>query len=189
MKKVNKKEVETIIRQLLVAIGEDPSRDGLLDTPKRVANWYSEFIDYEPGNTATLFETYSTDQLIVISGMRVYSLCEHHMLPFWCDITIGYIATNKVLGLSKFARIAHDEAHGLQIQERLVENIANRVEEVSGSKDVAVIGKGVHLCMAMRGIKTEAQMITSVVRGRFLHKTDLREELMTLVNTGNRFTI
>ena len=94
-------------RELLIALGEDPNREGLKDTPRRWADWWQEFIDYDPGRTDTCFHSVSTDQMVVVSGMRVFSLCEHHLLPFWFDISICYMANDMVLGLSKFARIAH----------------------------------------------------------------------------------
>jgi GTP cyclohydrolase I len=156
--------------EVLVALGEDPKREGLADTPRRWASWWREFIEYQPGTTDTSFEAVTSDQLVVISGMRVYSLCEHHLLPFWCDISIGYISNNQVLGLSKFARIAHQIAHRLQLQERIVHDIANEVQRVTESHDVAVLSSGVHMCMTMRGIKTDATVSSLVTRGTF--KTD-----------------
>ena len=157
-------------QELLVALGEDPEREGLADTPRRWASWWREFIEYKPGTTDTSFEAVTSDQLVVISGMRVYSLCEHHLLPFWCDISIGYVANERVLGLSKFARIAHRVAHRLQLQERIVHRIADEVQRVTGSPDVAVLSSGVHMCMVMRGIKSDATVSSLVTRGTF--KTD-----------------
>jgi len=167
--------------QLLEAIGEDPTREGLEETPSRWADWWKEFIEYEPGDTDVTFETIETDQMVVVSGMRTWSLCEHHLLPFWCDISVGYIARQKVLGLSKFARIAHQFAHRLQIQERLVHQIADEVERLTGSPDVAILGIGQHLCMVMRGVKTDGIMKTSVVRGVFYDKPEARAEFFRLV--------
>lgn len=111
--------------------------------------------------------------------MRVWSLCEHHLLPFWCDVSIGYIARKRIVGLSKFARIAHDAAHRLQVQERLVEQIANRVASVSGSPDVAVLARGEHLCMSMRGVRTKGLATSSALRGAF-KRPALRAEFLGL---------
>src|SRR5437773_10103128 len=97
-------------RELLVAIGEDPDREGLLDTPRRWADWWREFIEYHPGTTETTFQSMASDQMVCVSGMRVFSLCEHHLLPMWCDESIGYITGERVLGLSNFERIAHQFA-------------------------------------------------------------------------------
>lgn len=171
--------LEKIGRDLLLAIGEDPSREGLRDTPARWARWWREFIEYQPGNLGTAFEAITTDQLVAVTGIKVWTLCEHHLLPFWCTVSFGYIARDKVLGLSKFARIAHAEAHKLQIQERLVHTIADKVAELTGSPDVAVIGTGQHLCMVMRGVKTPGLMHSSVMRGRFRESGKVREEFLS----------
>ncbi len=169
-------------RELLIAIGEDVDREGLADTPRRWANWWREFIEYNPGTLDTTFESVTADQMVCVSGMRVFSLCEHHLLPMWCDVSIGYIAGNgRVLGLSKFARIAHKFAHQLQIQERLGEQIADEVSRITGAEDVAVILKGEHLCMSSRGIRTPGMMTTSVMRGVFRAEYQTRMEFLQLV--------
>jgi GTP cyclohydrolase I len=182
---MNTDYLQALIRELLKQIGEDPDRPGLQDTPKRVAKMWSEFMDYEPGTTDTAFQLQSTDQMVVVSGMRVWSMCEHHLLPFWCDISIGYIAEGKVLGLSKFGRIAHKHAHKLQIQERLVEEIAQEIRETTGSENVAVIATGEHLCMTMRGVRTPARMTSSSVHGSFRDDPAARAEFLELVRTAN----
>lgn len=185
---VKKGELQLACRMILQAIGEDQQRDGLQDTPKRFANWWSEFIDYDPGKVNTAFEHTTTDQMVVVSGMRVWSLCEHHLLPFWCDISIGYIATDRVLGLSKFARLAHLYAHRLQIQERMVHEIADHIQEITEAENVAVLGQGLHLCMLMRGIQTRGLMTTSVLRGVFREDMDVRQEFMSLVRDARDVT-
>jgi GTP cyclohydrolase IA len=177
---MNRTELERICRELLEAIGEDPRRDGLVDTPRRFADWWCEFVDYDPGRTGTAFEGVSTDQMVVVSGIRVHSLCEHHLLPFWCDVAVGYVATDRVLGLSKFARIAHQAAHRLQVQERLTHEIADGVARVTGSPDVAVLARGEHACMTTRGIRSPATMTTSVVRGVFRADASARSEFLRL---------
>jgi len=166
--------------ELLVALGEDPDREGLADTPRRWASWWREFIEYKPGTTDTSFEAVTSDQMVVVSGMRVYSLCEHHLLPFWCDVSIGYIANERVLGLSKFARIAHRIAHRLQLQERIVNGIADEVQRVTGSTDVAVLSSGVHMCMVMRGIKTDSVVSSLVTRGSFQADPAVRNDFLRL---------
>lgn len=167
--------------EILEAIGEDPEREGLKDTPARVARFWQEFVEYDYGNTDITFECITTDQMVVVTGMRVWSLCEHHLLPFWCDVSIGYIAREKVLGLSKFARVAHQCSHRLQIQERLVHQIADEVERLTGSSDVTVFASGQHLCMMMRGIKTEGMLKTSVTRGVFRDDSNVRMEFLRLI--------
>lgn len=180
---ISQHRLEAICRDVLLAIGEDPDRDGLRDTPRRWANFWREFMEYEPGTLNTTFKSVSTDQMVVVSGMRIWSLCEHHLMPFWCDVSIGYIAQERVLGLSKFARIAHKYAHRLQLQERLVTQIADEVAKFTESKDVAVLAVGEHLCMSMRGISTPALMKSSVMRGVFLHGPSARQEFLSLVNS------
>src|SRR5579864_7086127 len=117
----------TLGRELLLAIGEDPEREGIRETPRRWADAWREFIEYNPGTTETTFASTSIDQIVCVSGLRVWSLCEHHLLPFWCDVSIGYIPNAKVLGLSKFARIAQQFAHRLQLQERLGQQVADEI--------------------------------------------------------------
>lgn len=171
-------------RELLIAIGEDPDREGLQDTPRRWASWWREFIEYDAGTTDTSFNSVSTDQMVCVSGMRVFSLCEHHLLPMWCDVAIGYIPRDKVLGLSKFARIAHNFAHQLQVQERLGEQIADELSRITGTPDVAVILKGEHLCMSARGIRTPGVMTTSVMRGVFRAEYQTRMEFLRLADNA-----
>lgn len=181
MSEINYTALLQVGRDLLTAIGEDPEREGLQETPRRFANMWREFIEYNPGTLDTCFESVSTDQMVVVSGMRVWSLCEHHMLPFWCDISIGYIARDRVLGLSKFARIAHKHAHRLQLQERLCHQIADEVTEITRTEDVAVLAQGEHLCMSMRGIRTQGLMTSSVTRGIFREDSRTRMEFLQIV--------
>lgn len=181
MSEVNYNALLRIGYDLLLALGEDPEREGLQDTPRRFANAWREFVEYEPGTLDTCFESVTTDQMVVVSGMRVWSMCEHHMLPFWCDVSVAYIARDKVLGLSKFARIAHKFAHTLQLQERLCHQIADELIQILGTNDVAVLARGRHLCMEMRGIRTPALMTSSVTRGLFREDSRARMEFLHLV--------
>jgi GTP cyclohydrolase I len=166
-------------RALLLALGEDPERAGLQDTPRRWADWWREFIEYDPGSTETVFQSSSQD-LVCVSGMRVFSLCEHHLLPMWCDVSIGYVPRATVVGLSKFARIAHKFAHHLQIQEHLGQQIADEICRVSKSDDVIVLVRGEHLCMSGRGIRTAATMTSLATRGLFLERGERRQEFLSL---------
>lgn len=177
---VDVERIQAIARELLEAIGEDVNREGLRDTPRRFAKWWAEFIDYNPGTLDTVFEVEQTDQMVVVSGMKVWTLCEHHLLPFWANISIGYIASTKLLGLSKFARIAHKHAHRLQVQERLIVGIADELQDILETPNVAVLAEGEHLCMTMRGIQTPALMKSSVMRGVFLDKAEARAEFLSL---------
>lgn len=167
-----------LCRDLLIMIGEDPDREGLKDTPRRWAQFWHDFMNYDPGPIDTNFASIHVDQVVVVSGINVWSLCEHHLLPFSCRLTVGYLTTDRVIGLSKIARICHLHAHRLQLQERLVNEIADTVQEKTGSDSVAVVGSGRHLCMEMRGVKTPSTMTTSVMRGVFLTKPEARSEFL-----------
>jgi len=168
-------------RELLLAIGEDPEREGLRETPRRWADAWREFMEYDPGTTETTFASTSIDQIVCVSGLRVWSLCEHHLLPFWCDVSIGYVPDEKVLGLSKFARIAHQCAHRLQLQERLGQQIAEEISRITGTENVAVVLKGEHVCMTARGIRTPGLMTSSTMRGVFRTQSETRMEFLRLI--------
>lgn len=175
---VDQKRIAAAVRELLIAIGENPARPGLKDTPARVARYWAEFVDYEPGRIHTSFDEAAPEAPVVVSGMRVHSLCEHHLLPFWCDVTVGYIPHRKVIGLSKLARIAHMHAHSLQLQERLVQQIAETTADIAGTRDVMVVATGEHSCMRSRGIRTSGLMSSQDARGAFLADPHLRADVM-----------
>ena len=183
-KKIDHAKVKSLVKELLTALGEDPNREGLKETPRRIANFWQEFIEYDAGKIDTTFSAVKHNQMVCVTGMRVWSMCEHHMLPFWCDVSIAYIADDKVLGLSKFARIAHKHAHKLTLQEQLVSDISDELVGILGTDDVAVMAKGEHLCMTARGIRTPHKMISSALNGQF-HKAEQRMEFFNLVNSGD----
>src|SRR6266496_2845696 len=180
-KRVDYPRLLALGRELLLAIGEDPDREGLRETPRRWADAWREFIEYDTGTTETTFAAVASDQMVCVSGIRVASLCEHHLLPFWCDISIGYIPNAKVLGLSKFARIAHQFAHRLQLQEQLGQQIADEISRITGTENVAVVIKGEHTCMSDRGVRTPGLMTTSVMRGVFRSEEATRQEFFQLI--------
>src|SRR5713101_4950743 len=142
-------------------------REGLQETPRRWADAWREFIEYDPGTVDSCFESVSTDQMVVVPGMRVWSICQHHLLPIWADISIGDIATDRILGLYKFARITQKYAHQLQLQERLYKEIADEIVMLAKSTDVAILAQEQHFCMTARGIKTPAIMTCSIMHGVF----------------------
>lgn len=179
-KTIDHAKVKDLVRELLSALGEDPNREGLVETPRRIANFWRDFIEYDAGKLDTTFAAVKHNQMVAVTGMRVWSMCEHHMLPFWCDVSIAYIAEDKVLGLSKFARIAHKHAHKLTLQEQLVSDISEDLKEILGTEDVAVMAKGEHLCMTMRGIRTPHRMISSALDGQF-HKAEQRMEFLRII--------
>jgi GTP cyclohydrolase I len=181
--KVDTDKIEVAVRMILEATGQDLSREDLRETPARVARFYREFFSYQPGTLATSFATEAVcDQMVTVSGVRVWSMCAHHMLPFYTDISMGYIAEKKVLGLSKFARIAHAVAHSLQTQEHIAEQIADKIMEVIGTRNVAVLCEnGMHTCMTMRGIRTPGSMNNAVMRGVFRLRPTARTEFYNLI--------
>ena len=178
--------LERIGEELLDEISPD-WRDNphMLDTPRRYAKWWHEFTTYDGGNDATVFPVEHVDQMVAVTGIDTWSLCAHHLLPFSASVSIGYVADTQVLGLSKFARIAHAAAHQPTSQEALCAAIADRVQEVTGSESVAVTANGLHLCMAMRGIRTPATMTTSVTRGVFREDPAARTEWLNILARRN----
>jgi len=184
---VNKQRVEQLIRELLIEIGEDPDREGLRNTPARVARAY-EFmlrgyrIDVDEIIAGAIF-TQDTNNMIVVRDIELYSLCEHHMLPFFGRCHIGYISKDKVIGVSKLARIVEAYARRLQIQERLTQQIARAIMESIDAEGVGVVIEAQHLCMMMRGVeKQNSLMITSSVLGSFHDSAATRTEFLTLIS-------
>ncbi|MDX9973069.1 MAG: GTP cyclohydrolase I FolE [FCB group bacterium] len=184
---MNVKRVEELIRELLVEIGEDPERDGLARTPARVAKAY-EFLTSgyhvvpEKVINNAVFESFSNN-MIISRDIEVYSLCEHHMLPFFGRCHVGYIAQKKVLGLSKLARIVDCYARRLQIQERLTAQVARAIMDATQAEGVGVVMECKHLCMMMRGVeKQNSVMTTSSVLGSFHDDLATRQEFLQLIN-------
>jgi GTP cyclohydrolase IA len=167
-------------REILVAIGEDPDRPDLLDTPRRWADAWREFMHYDERKVDTRFQTMTSGQLVTVGPIRVWSMCEHHILPFVCDLWVGVVPRGELLGLSKYARIAMRFAHRLQVQERLTSQIAFMITQAGNSPDVAVLSRGDHLCVTMRGVGIPAPMTTLDTRGRFRTEPALRAEFLTL---------
>lgn len=181
-------QLEKSYLEILSNIGEDPERDGLKETPKRAAkafqfltNGYHQDLNDLVNNA--VFEA-DTDEMVLIRGIELYSLCEHHLLPFTGHCHIGYIPDGKVLGLSKFARIVDMYSRRLQIQEGLTKQIASAIQDVTGSKGVGVIIQAKHMCMMMRGVeKQHSDMRTSVMLGSFRKDAKTRNEFLSLLGT------
>ena len=177
---VDKCKIEQAITLLIEGIGDDPKREGLQGTPERVARMWQEFYDNREPKLTT-FDSDDYDEIITIN-LPLYSFCEHHILPFFGNISIAYIPTGKVLGLSKLARIVDCYALRLSIQERLTRQIADAVCEATGSPDVAVIIKAEHLCMSMRGVKKPKHITTtSRMVGVFRDDPKARAEVLDLL--------
>jgi len=173
---------------LVTALGYDLNDPTIADTPARFARMWRDFVQGGQDDAPMTSFPYATsrDQMVVVSGMRVWSMCEHHLLPFWCDIAIAYVPNNRILGLSKFARIAHRAAGRLQVQERLITQIADTIGAETGATDVAVVGRGEHLCMTMRGVRTPALMTSSAMRGVFASNPAARAEFLALAASNGR---
>ncbi len=188
---VNIQRVAGLVRQLLVELGEDPDREGLAKTPQRVAR-AMEFLtngyrtDFRTVLNGAIFEA-EANNLILVRDIEVYSLCEHHMLPFYGTCHIGYIASGKVLGVSKLARIVDYYSRRLQIQERLTSQIARRIARASGASGVGVVMECKHMCMMMRGVeKQNSTMTTSSVLGSLHDDPSARMEFLQLLDRKGR---
>jgi len=184
---MDKPTVEAAIRAILEAVGEDPSREGLRDTPARVARMYEEILcgtDQDPKSMLSVFFTGEDyDEIIAAKDIPFYSLCEHHLLPFLGKVHIGYLpAGGRITGLSKLLRVVEVLSRRLQIQERLTKQIANAINDALEPRGVIVIVEAEHLCMSMRGIKKpNAQIITSSVTGIFRSNEASRLEALRLL--------
>ena len=178
-KRIDTEKIEYHIRKILEALGDDPQREGLIDTPKRVAKMYEEVFEgmnYTNHEIAQMFDkTFEEDiktnskDMVVVKDIDIFSYCEHHMaLMYDCKVTVAYIPNGKVIGLSKIARVADMVSKRLQLQERIGSDIADIISEITGSQDVAVMIEGCHSCMTARGIKkNNSKTYTRTLRGRF----------------------
>jgi GTP cyclohydrolase I len=175
---------EDVIAELLKHLDDDPSRDGLRDTPERFKRFLEEFLHPEPPE-ATIFETEGYDEMVIQTKIPFYSLCEHHLLPFFGYGAIAYIPDKNIVGLSKLSRILDHFSRRLQNQERLTVQVAEFLNEAIKPKGVGVILSARHMCMEMRGVrKPETLTTTSALRGRFKSDPRTRAEFIELVNTA-----
>ncbi len=179
--------MEANFSQIIEAVGEDLTREGLVDTPKRAAKAF-KFLTH--GYEKTLDEvlngaifTADSEDMVIVKDIELYSLCEHHLLPFIGKCHVGYLPQGKVLGLSKVARVVDMYARRLQIQERLTKQIADAIEQATGARGVAVVIEAKHLCMMMRGVeKQNSVMTTSSMKGIFRKEINTRSEFLNLIN-------
>ena len=189
MSNIDKKRLEKITKELLEIIGEDTNREGLLKTPKRVAkSWeflsqgYNQNLD-EIVNEAIFNE--SAKDMVIVKDIEFYSLCEHHLIPFYGKAHVGYIPDGKIIGLSKIPRIIDFYARRLQVQERLTNQIATCIQDLLNPKGVAVIMEGRHFCMLMRGVQKQNSIAsTSSMLGTFKEKANTRNEFLKLVEVN-----
>jgi len=188
---IDQERIERAVREIILAIGEDPERDGLLNTPARVARMYAEQfagLDQEPEDVLTTVFDAEHDEIVLVRDIEIYSMCEHHLVPFFGKAHIGYIPNEKgeITGLSKLARLADVYARRPQVQERMTSQIADALMRMLEPRGVFVVLECEHLCMSMRGVrKPGASTVTSAVRGIFRKDERTRAEAMSLV-FGNR---
>ncbi len=187
---VDRPRIEAAVREILAAIGEDPDRDGLLDTPARVARMYAETcagLHDDPARHLKVTFDAGHDEMIMVRDISLYSLCEHHLVPFFGTAHVAYIPNTdgRVTGLSKLARLVDGFARRPQVQERLTTQVADAIEASLAPRGVLVVIEAEHMCMAMRGIrKAGASTVTSAVRGIFRSDAAARAEAMRFIERG-----
>ena len=188
--KVDHARIENAVREILIAVGEDPDREGLLETPARVARMYAEIfsgLHKDPRIHLKRVFTENYDEIVLVRDIEFHSMCEHHLLPFTGKAHVGYLPNGKVVGLSKLARVVDEVARRPQVQERMTETIANMVEQELGARGVVVLIESSHSCMTMRGIrKAGASCTTSAMRGIFRENLSSRAEILGLILNQNR---
>lgn len=186
----NKKKMQNAVRTILTGIGEDPEREGLKATPERVQRMYEELcagyqMDLETVVHGAIFEE-NCDGMVLIRNISFYSMCEHHMLPFYGKMHVAYYPDGKIIGLSKIPRIVEMYARRLQVQERLTEQVCDAIESILHPKGIAVLTNGMHLCSIMRGVKKEsAELITTRFTGIFSGSPALKNEFYRQLELRN----
>ena len=183
---IDQAEIENSVRRILGAIGEDPDREGLVETPMRVARMYAEVFDgMHRDPREDLYRVFVADkheEMVLVRDIPFYSMCEHHLLPFFGRAAVGYIPNERIVGLSKLARVVEHLARRPQVQERLTCQVADRIEQVLDPVGVAVTIEAEHTCMTMRGVKKPgSQMVTSITRGAFRDNPATRAEFFDAV--------
>jgi GTP cyclohydrolase IA len=185
----DQESIQSAISQILAAVGENPKREGLKNTPKRVSRMYAELLAGYKADSETLvngavFEV-SYDEMVIVRDIEFYSMCEHHLLPFMGRVHVAYIPSGKVIGLSKIPRIVDMYARRLQVQERMTRQIADFIRDVLQPQGVAVVVEALHLCTMMRGVKKHnARMTTSAMHGAFRSNLATRQEFLDNISRG-----
>lgn len=182
--------IERAVREILAAVGEDPSREGLRETPARVARMYAELfsgLHTDPKVHLQKFFTEKYDEMVLVKDIAFNSMCEHHLLPFIGKAHVGYVPNGKVVGLSKLARVVEEVSHRPQVQERMTEQIADLLIQELEVKGVAVVIEASHSCMGIRGIRRpDSICVTSAMKGLFRSNLSSRSEVMTLIYGDRR---
>ena len=171
--------VKKLIRELIIEVGEDPTREGLRNTPERIANMYKEIFNGYDSDSELSIQFSEDSDVVIARDIQFYSMCEHHMLPFYGKIHIAYSPNGRVFGISKLVRLVEKYSKRLQIQERLTKNIADELFS-QGVRGVVVLADAEHLCMKMRGVKNDVTLSSSAFRGIYENK-DEKEGIMTLI--------
>ena len=182
---VDQARIERAVREILAAVGEDPDREGLRETPARVARMYAEMfggLHQDPKVHLRKAFTEKYDEIVLVRDIAFNSVCEHHLLPFMGQAHIGYLPDGRVLGLSKLARVVEAVSHRPQVQERMTEQIADLLEKDLGAKGVAVVVEATHTCMTVRGVRKPGSLcVTSAMKGVFRSNVSSRAEVMSLI--------
>jgi GTP cyclohydrolase IA len=176
---MNEDRVKKLVRELIIEVGEDPTREGLRETPERIANMYKEIFGGYDSDSELAVQFSEDSDVVIARDIQFYSMCEHHMLPFFGKILIAYSPNGRVFGISKLVRLVEKYAKRLQIQERLTKNIADELF-AQGVKGVVVLADAEHLCMKMRGVRNDATLSSSAFRGIYENKEG-KESIMTLI--------
>ena len=179
--------VKKLIRDLIIEIGEDPTREGLKDTPRRIASAYKEIFGGYDSNSELSVQFSEDSEAVVIRDIQFYSMCEHHMLPFFGKIQLAYSPNGRVFGISKLVRLVEKYSKRLQIQERMTKNIADELFS-NGVKGVAVIAQAEHLCMKMRGVRNNANVTTAAFRGIF-EKKEEKENIIQIIKNPSKLSL
>jgi GTP cyclohydrolase I len=182
---IDYQRIEAAVREILLAVGEDPDREGLCETPARVARMYSELfsgLHCDPREFLTKTFTQKYDEMVLVKDINFNSLCEHHLLPFFGKAHVAYLPNGKIVGLSKLARVVEVLSRRPQVQERMTEEIADLLMSESGARGVGVVLEATHTCMTIRGVrKPNSVCTTSAMRGIFRERQSSRAELMSLI--------
>ncbi|NQU23125.1 MAG: GTP cyclohydrolase I FolE [Candidatus Nealsonbacteria bacterium] len=182
--------IERAVREILAAVGEDPDREGLRETPARVARMYAELfggLHEDPRLHLRKFFTETYDEVVLVRDISFNSMCEHHIMPFMGKAHVGYLPAGRVIGLSKLARVIEGVARRPQVQERMTEEIANLLVEELNAKGVAVVIEATHTCMTVRGVRKPGSIcVTSAMKGVFRSRASSRAEIMTLIYGDRR---
>ena len=182
---IDHERIQRAVREILLAVGENPDREGLRDTPARVARMYAELfsgLHRDPSEHLKKCFTQKYDEMVVVRDISFASLCEHHMLPFIGTAHIGYLPNGKIVGLSKLARVVEDVSHRPQVQERMTEDIADLLMRDLDARGVAVVVEAMHTCMTIRGVRKPSSIcITSAMRGNFKDNQSTRAEVLALI--------